>query len=45
MAKGNLLAKRKESRKKNAEANKGLKVKIFMISYQKSNLILEKNLY
>ena len=27
MAKGNLLAKRKESRKKNADANKGLKVK------------------
>ena len=27
MAKGNLLAKRKESRKKNLEANKGLKVK------------------
>ena len=27
MAKGNLLAKRKESRKKNLEANKGLKTK------------------
>ena len=39
MAKGNLLAKRKESRKKNADANKGLKVKKIGIQSQTLNLI------
>ena len=33
MAKGDLLAKRKEARKKNAEENKGLKLKKIGIRY------------
>ena len=32
MAKGDLLAKRKEARKKNAEENKGLKLKKKLVS-------------